>query len=205
MTMDAGELLQLAQSTSAERANINLGELQKLENEQLVVIAEAIAVIRHLLYLKGIMATDFYHCKSSDMAFTNEETSILPRVRWDARYGVPSFLWEKLIKRSIPIAEHEAQGFKKRPGVYISRARLKNGKLGGFVKVVMSGKTIALQKSTDSIAKSTFDNEPTWAQFAGESAERKLRQLRKQSKQVSSMSKHLSLLRDFLATERALR
>lgn len=165
-----------------------------LAHSQLQAIEDAIKNLRIILYFQGLHETDFYHAKAKEMAFTSEETKILSRVRWDKRYETPSFGWEKLIRKAFPITAIDAQRFKKTPGIYLGLIHHKGKKLRR--KIVLSSKAIPIQKATDSIAQSTFSNEPFWSQIAGETAEKKLCLLRKQAKQLATISKHLCVLRN---------
>lgn len=193
MAMDAKTILDLANGPAAMR-HVNLDrELDNCAAEEVAAIEKAASNLRSILFLKGILATDFYHSKAKEMAFSEEETKVLPRVRWDDRYGTPCFQWERLTRRTFPISEREAKQFKKTRGTYVGLVK-KNGRKVRM-KVCLSGKVIPLQKATDAVARSTFDKEPAWAQFAGESAEAKLRQLRKQARQITAIAKHLSLLK----------
>lgn len=193
MTMNAKTLLDLAKAPVAARHAVQTRELDACFAEGVVAIEAAVSNLRALLFLKGVVATDFYHSKAKEMAFSDEETKVLPRVRWDERYGTPNFQWERLTRRTFPISESEALQFKKTRGTYVGFVR-KNGRKVRM-KVCLSGKVVPLQKATDAVARSTFDKEPTWAQFAGESAEAKLRKLRKIARQVTAIAKHLSLLK----------
>lgn len=178
-----------------ERQNIREEQLHRFEEETLLTIEQAVVSLRQLLYLRGILVTDFYHAKCKEMAFSPEETKILPRVRMDARYGSPSFFWERLTRRTKPISEADAKKFEKRPGTYIGYVNRGGRKTRDRVLVRLSAKVIPLQKDTDSIASTAFDKEPVWAQIAGESAEAQLRVLRKKAKQVSAMVQHLAQLK----------
>lgn len=191
--MDAKTLLDLAKAPVATRHAIQEHELGANLSEELTAIEKAVGNLRALLFLKGVVATDFYYTKAKEMAFSGEETKVLPRIRWDDRYGTPCFQWERLTRRTFPISESEVRLFKKTRGTYVGLVN-KNGRKVRM-KVCLSGKVVPLQKATDAVARSTFDKEPAWAQFAGESAEAKLRQLRKQARQITAIAKHLSLLK----------
>lgn len=193
MAMDAKMLLELARTSAAARHAVQTRELDACLSEEVATIEKAVGNLRALFFLKGVMATDFYYSKAKEMAFSEEETKVLPRVRWDARYRTPCFQWERLTRRTFPITESEAKRFKKTRGTYVGLVK-KNGRKV-LMKVCLSGKVVPLQKATDAVARSTFDKEPPWAQFAGESAEAKLRQLRKQARQITAIAKHLSLLK----------
>ena len=193
MTPNIKTIKELVNETPAMRQAFQRKDAVALVKEQIEVIDFAIKNLRTLLYFLGLYETDFYHCKAKEMAFTAEETKILPRVRWDKRYETPSFFWERLIRKTFPITKIEAEHFKKKPGVYIGFVSFKGKKLRR--KVVLSSKAIPLQKATNSIAPSSFAKEPVWAQIAGETAEEKLRFLRKQAKQVTAIAKHLSVLK----------
>lgn len=193
MVVDAKAVLELAKSPVAARHSLRQGELNTCVLEKVTVIEKAVGDLRALLFLQGVVATDFYYSKAKEMAFSEEETKVLPRVRWDDRYGTPCFQWERLVRRTFPISESEARRFKKTRGTYVGLVK-KNGRKVRM-RVCLSGKVVPLQKATDAIARSTFDKEPPWAQFAGESAEAKLRQLRKMARQVTAIVKHLSLLK----------
>lgn len=193
MAMDAKTLLDLAKAPAVARHAVQTMELDTRLSEEIAAIETVVGNLRALLFLKGVVATDFYHSKAKEMAFSGEETKVLPRVRWDARYGTPCFQWERLTRRTFPITESEARRFKKTRGTYVGLVK-KNGRKV-LMRVCLSGKVVPLQKATDAVARSTFDKEPAWAQFAGESAEAKLRQLRKQARQITAIAKHLSLLK----------
>lgn len=193
MAMDAKALLDLAKEPVAMRHSIHEHELDTCLSDEITAIETAVGNLRAILFLKGILATDFYHSKAKEMAFSREETKVLPRVRWDDRYGTPCFQWERLTRRTFPISEREAKQFKKTRGTYVGLVKRNGRKVR--MKVCLSGKVVPLQKATDAVARSTFDKEPAWAQFAGESAEAKLRQLRKQARQITAIAKHLSLLK----------
>ena len=199
MPLSIERVLELTKASAAERQSIHRSDVNALLEEQIQSIATAIANLRTLLFLEGLYATDFFHSKAKEMAFTKEETKILSRVRWDERYNTPSFLWERLVRKTFPITEIEARNFKKTQGTYLGFIQCQGKKLRR--KVVLSSKTIPLQKATDSIATSAFKKEPPWAQIAGEAAETKLRSLRKQSKQVTAIAKHLSVLKKQLVKD----
>ena len=202
MKLSLEMLWQLSVATAAERQSVQQSDVISLVEEQLKAIDTAVENLRKIFFFEGLHATDFFHSKAREMAFTPEETKLISRVRWDARYGTPSFLWERLVRKSFPISAIEAQNFKKTKGAYVGFVRYKGKKVRR--KIVLSGKAIPLQKATDSIATSAFKNEPTWAQIAGETAEEKLRSLRKKAKQVTAIAKHLSVLRNQLKKESEL-
>lgn len=193
MAISIETLKELVSADPAMRQAVEQDRVVELINSQLQAIECALKNLRIILYFQGLYATDFYHTKAKELAFTQEETKILSRVRWDARYKTPSFGWEKITRKAFPITDIDAQRFKKKPGSYLGFVGRKGKRTRQ--KIVLTSKAVPLQKATSSIARSSFSKEPIWAQIAGETAEEKLRLLRKQAKQLAAIAKHLSVLK----------
>lgn len=199
--MDRDSLLSLSRLPAVERRAVSDEELQEYMSRSTEQIKEAIADIRVGLFYHGIRATDFYHVKAKEVAFSREETKVLPRVRFDERYGIPVFSWEKLTRRVFPLPPNQRANSNWKRGTYIGYVKRKGHKSREKMKVTMTSTTVPLLKSTDSISPTTFSEEPAWAQYAGEEAERRLRALRKAEKLVTNINLRLAALKQLLHRE----
>ena len=116
-----------------------------------------------------------------------EETLLAPRVRMDARYGTPSFFWERTVRHAYPLTARQPQK-PSRTRTYTAYIPRKGSRQKEKMRVYLLSKHIPVVKKTSSVPDSVFDSEPAWAQTAAHLIEPELTELRKQAKAVSRLS-----------------
>ena len=193
--MDRETCFSLAQASSEERTKA-ARDVQFWLDEQITTLEHIVKNCRVGLYIQGLTASDVYHAMAKKEAFKNERTRVLPRVRWDERYGTPSFGWETITCKYFPVSPDVPTSKTGTHGRnYVAYVRRNKQATPQKMRVVILAQSIHIQKATDGIAPSAFDKEPDWAQFAGEATEKKLRPLRKQLKLIANISRQLAVLK----------
>lgn len=181
----------LAETGSAdERARITEKIFQDSLSEGILKVEEAIAELRKILLVKGLAATDVYFAMVKENAFGKSEARIVPRVRMDARYGTPTFYWERVIRHAFALTSRrlsrKANG---RGRSYEAYVRRKGAKQKEKMRVVLMSEHVPLNKTTLSVSMSAFSKEPDWAQLSAQLIEPELADLRRQAKSLSSVSR----------------
>ena len=148
--------------------------------------SEGVANFEFQIKDNGIGMKPEYKDKIFD-AFTREETLLAPRVRMDARYGTPSFFWERTVRHAYPLTARQPQKTS-RTRTYTAYIPRKGSRQKEKMRVYLLSKHIPVVKKTSSVPDSVFDSEPAWAQTAAHLIEPELTELRKQAKAVSRLS-----------------
>ena len=181
----------LAETESAdERARITEQTFQDSLSEGINKMEAAIAELRQILLVKGLAATDVYFAMVKENAFGKDEARIVPRVRMDARYGTPTFYWEKVIRHAFaltsqkPLRKNNGRGRS-----YEAYVRRKGAKQKEKMRVVLLSEHVPINKTTLSVSMSVFSKEPDWAQLSAQLIEPELTRLRRQAKSLSSVSR----------------
>ena len=170
-----------------ERQQLSREDYEQALRSEIDALQKTVATIRQILYVRGLAVTDIYHQMVKDNAFTREETLLAPRVRMDARYGTPSFFWERTVRHAYPLTARQPQKTS-RTRTYTAYIPRKGSRQKEKMRVYLLSKHIPVVKKTSSVPDSVFDSEPAWAQTAAHLIEPELTELRKQAKAVSRLS-----------------
>lgn len=196
--MHREELMSAAASKDVNRRRDLLSDQQEVDfvRERLTQIEEALKDLRSLLYFRGVRETDVYYIAAKKSAFTKDNTSLTPRVRWDPRYGTPSFSWERLHRKAhilgagAPIKTSCGKG--KSYAAWVTRGK---SKAKEKMRVVLTSEHISLRTRTLSISPLEFANEPLWARVVGIETEAKLIDLRKKNRVLADIGRLLARLK----------
>ena len=182
---------QLAEAASTDkRARITEEIFQVGLRDGIDKVESAIAELRQILLVKGLAATDVYFAMAKENAFGKDATRIVPRVRMDARYGTPSFYWEKLIRHAFVLTTRRpTRKSNGRGKSYEAYVRRKGSKQKEKMRVVLMSEHVPINKTTLSVSMAAFCNEPEWAQLSVQLIEPELTELRRQAKALSSISR----------------
>lgn len=192
------ELMSAATSKDVERRRNLLSDQQEAEfvRERLEQIEEAIKDLRTLLYFRGVRETDVYYTAAKKAAFTKDNTNLSPRVRWDNRYGTPSFSWERLHRKAhmigTGVSVKTACGKGKSYEAWVTRGK---SKAKEKMRVVLTSEHVSLRASSQSISPSEFTNEPLWARVVGLETEVKLTELRRKNRVLADIGRLLARLK----------
>ena len=179
------------------RAKIDDQALARHVKEFASSTRQAVQEMRELLYLRGLLASDAYFEAAKENLYTENETAITPRIRWDEKSGTATFYWERTVKHIYPLAPSAAIHPNKGKGKsYKAVFKIGKGANARKVtrKVVLLSEHVRLSQRTDSIAPSTFQKEPLWSRTLGPLTEEKLTVLRKQSKLLTQINRCLNRL-----------
>lgn len=192
------ELMSSAMSKDVERRRNLLSEQQEAEfvRERLEHIDEALKDLRALLYFRGVRETDVYYTAAKKAAFTKDNTNLSPRVRWDNRYGTPSFSWERLHRKAHMLGTgasvKKACGKGKSYEAWVIRGKSKSKEK---MRVVLTSEHVSLRARFQSISPSEFSNEPLWARVVGLETEVKLTELRRKNRVLADIGRLLARLK----------
>lgn len=165
------------------------GEVETFCQHQLDTIQECIQQLREAIFFRGRLVSDTYYETAKNSLYTEQETTVNPRVRWDANNGTPHFYWEKTLRRVFAIGRSEPVTKSVGKGrSYVAYVRCKGAKSKQRMRVVLASKYIRLNARTQSISMTAFKDEPAWAKVTGELTEQKLTVLRKQAKLLADIS-----------------
>ena len=183
------------EGTVADRAEISDSEIENGVQGELEKIRKSLITLRQLLLLKGMKTTDGYFQTMKEAQFSKDETLLYPRVRYNEQRQTVSFHWERL-QRRIRKAEGEAKAQSRlgRGRSYLAYARSSLTGQKRRVKVFLSAKHIAINKTTKRIPLKEFENEPEWARIVGPMIDEQLSQLRKENDSIAGISRALSRL-----------
>lgn len=158
--------------------------------ERIEQIEEALRDLRSLLYFRGVRETDVFYNAAKQSAFTKDGTNLSLRVRWDERYGTPSFSWERLCRKphllgtGAPVKQACGKGKS-----YVAWVNRGKSKAKEKMRVVLTSEHIPLRARTQSISERVFDNEPLWVRVVGLETEAKLTQLRRSNRILADMGR----------------
>lgn len=192
------ELMSAAMSKDVERRRNLLSEQQEAEfvRERLEHIEETLKDLRTLLYFRGVRETDVYYTAAKKAAFTKDNTNLSPRVRWDNRYGTPSFSWERLHRKAHMLGTgasvKKACGKGKSYEAWVTRGKSKSKEK---MRVVLTSEHVSLRARSQSISPSEFSNEPLWARVVGLETEVKLTELRRKNRVLADIGRLLARLK----------
>lgn len=192
------DLMTAAASKDAERRRTLFSEQQEAEFVQIRLeqIEEALKDLRTLLYFRGVRETDVYYNAAKKSAFTKDNTDLSPRVRWDARYGTPSFSWERVHRNPHMLGTGKSVktscGKGKSYEAWVPRGK---SKAKEKMRVVLTSEHISLRARSMSISPSVFANEPLWARVVGMETEAKLTTLRKENRVLADIGRLLARLK----------
>ncbi len=189
------------------KADPEQAELRKgLSKEQMesAVFAEiermrsSVASIRQILLAYGLYVTDLYHDMKRQTTFSPEETQLTPRVRMDDRCGIPSFYWEKTVRRAYPLNTAAANSARGSTRSYQGYVRRKGAKTKERMQVYLLSEHVPILKKTQSVSMKVFEREPEWVQMAAALIEPQLTELRRLSTMVSRVNRTLGVLESAL-------
>jgi hypothetical protein len=167
-------------------------------------VEAAIAELRQILLVKGLAITDVYFAMVKENAFGKDEARIVPRVRMDARYGTPTFYWEKVIRHAFALTSQKP--LRKTYGrgrSYEAYVRRKGSKQKEKMRVVLLSEHVPINKATLSVSMSAFSKEPEWAQLSAQLIEPELAELRHQAKLLSNISRAVKQFARCLKSQQA--
>ena len=101
--MSTPNYLELGKGPPEARALIDEASVNEELNQKLKTIRTTLEEIRAILFFKGMVAGDIFHQIAYENRFGPDETTLCPRVRWDARFSTPSFSWEKIKRLAVPM------------------------------------------------------------------------------------------------------
>lgn len=165
-------------------------------------IRSSLVRIRQALLLDGMKITDDFYETARETRFTDEETMLSPRVRYNEERQTVSFYWERT-ERHIRSAKGNEKGNQRygRGYSYLAYSRSSRNGQKRRVKVFLGSKHVPINKTTKRISASAFAGEPEWARIAGEIIEDHLCHLRKENDAVATVSRALARL-EKMAKER---
>ena len=173
------------------RSEISEEDIEKGLIDKVKTINEAIEILRQILFVAGLKATDGYLVMSKENAFTKEGTLINPRVRIDRRYKTPSFYWERTIRYAVPASVAKKSTKTKN---YETYAPINGSKTKRKVRVYLASEHVPINKKNLMTSMSNFEKEPVWVRTAAQLIEPKLSKLRKLNKDLSNINKQVLLL-----------
>lgn len=181
----------LAETASTEeRALVTEEIFREGLQEGLDKMEAAIAELRRILFVKGLATTDVYFAMVKENAFGKDEAHIVPRVRMDARYGTPTFYWERVIRHAFALTKRRApRKTNGRGRSYEAYVRRKGAKQKEKMRVVLMSEHVPINKTTLTVPMTSFDKEPDWAQLSAQLIEPELAKLRRQAKSLSNASR----------------
>ena len=183
----------LAEGAAEQREPIDDTTVDQDLTEQLMNIKTAIAALREILFFKGMVAGDVFYKVAQETRFTPDETSLTPRVRWDERYGTPSFSWERTHRRAYPLGpESQINDVNGKGRSYVAKVRRKKSGLTEKMKIVLISEHINVNSTTHRVSDKNFFKEPEWAQISASIVEEQFCELRKLNRSLATISKALT-------------
>lgn len=188
------EWLQLSlDGTAGDRAKVSDLAIKESIEGELEKVRQALLTIRQALLLEGMKVTDDYFHTMKETQFSQEETLLYPRVRYNSERQTVSFHWERL-QRRITKAKPNVKVNPQRGSGYSYSAYSRSSRTGQKrrVQVFLTSKHVSINKTSKRISKREFAKEPEWVRIAGEIVEDHLCQLRKENNAVASVSRALA-------------
>ena len=191
MTLPTTEQLYLAAvGKQDERELIAEEDLHAAIQEEISRMHTIIQRLRIIYFLLGVKATDPFYQMMKKSMFTDQRSTLCPRVRMDRRYQTPSFAWERIRQHVVPAKADDRPNKSKGAGrSYLAFVRRKGAARKEKAKVILTSEYLKINKKTQMLSLSAFAGEPEWARVAGLLIETRMGALRRQNRSLADISR----------------